>query len=110
MHTLDDLWEGAYSTPDKVELWRGTMRKWEGVVAVGGGRKVRLFLTRLHKPFIPLFTLSIPDVCATLSLRERVITLINEFRRIKGESLRDIRVKGNCRGDICSMVHGGPRR
>jgi hypothetical protein len=42
--------------------WNALVSKWTGAVAVGGGRKLRVFVTRPNEPFVPLFAVEIPDV------------------------------------------------
>lgn len=45
-----------------VTKWRNLIKKWTGVVAVGGGSNLCLFVTRPKQNFLPLFTIAIPDV------------------------------------------------
>ncbi|EJD04130.1 WD40 repeat-like protein [Fomitiporia mediterranea MF3/22] len=61
--SLDTLWNGEFATePLKVELWHKTHEKWSGMVAVGGGSELRLFLSRPHQQYLPICKIDVPDV------------------------------------------------
>lgn len=62
-NSLETLWGGGLSGEERAkENWEQVWKKWSGVYAVGGGSKVRLFLSRPGEPYLPLFSLGVPDV------------------------------------------------
>ena len=65
IESLNTLWHGEMTQdPDKVELWRKTISKWSGSFAAGGGRSLRVFITRPHISHEPLLRINIPDACS----------------------------------------------
>ncbi|KAH8120148.1 WD40 repeat-like protein [Phellopilus nigrolimitatus] len=64
IHSLDKIWSGEFMHKDV--QWRKMIEKWSGVIAVGGGTKLRLILTRPHQQYLPLFSIEVPDTKASV--------------------------------------------
>ncbi|OCB86089.1 WD40 repeat-like protein [Sanghuangporus baumii] len=61
--SLGTLWNGEFSSePNKLAQWQKIFRKWSGVVAVGGGAKLRLFLSRPRQQYLPICEIEVPQM------------------------------------------------
>ena len=56
-----------------MKSWADVVRKWNGAVAVGGGKQLRLFLTRENQPYMQLHTTKILDVCSFLCIEASIV-------------------------------------
>ncbi|KAL5519108.1 hypothetical protein ACEPAH_791 [Sanghuangporus vaninii] len=73
LSSLDTLWNGEFSSePNKLAQWQKIFRKWSGVVAVGGGSKLRLFLSRPRQQYLPICEIEIPEMLVHFGGEERM--------------------------------------